>query len=79
MQVTVAGTPRDTVVIDLRRIGSLSGIQEGHYKKLCDYMIVFQSAEQEGVLFVELKRTLHDSNTDGHRAITAVFADPGLP
>ena len=69
MDVSVTGVPADAVVIHVDKIGSLSGIEAGAWKRSCDYMIVFRSGEQDGVLFVELKRTLRDGDTEGHEQL----------
>lgn len=65
MKVTVAGLPDAAVVIDLDRMGSLSGVKDGPWKQACDYLIVFHDGTQDGALFVELKKTLSDRPTDG--------------
>lgn len=67
MQVSVIGVPADAVVINLNRIGSLSGIERGSWKQSCDYMILFRLGEQDSVLFVELKKTVRDLS--GHEQL----------
>ena len=60
MDVSITGVPADSVVVHVDKIGSFSGIKNGIWKRSCDYMIVFRSGEQDGVLFVELKKTVRD-------------------
>lgn len=69
MQVSVVGVPTSTVVINLNRIGSPRGIENGPCKRSCDYVMVFRSGKHDGVLFVELKRTLRDGIIDGHEQL----------
>ena len=69
MCVTVTGLPADAAIIKLSRIGSLSGVRDGPWKKICDYLIVHQSDGQDAALFVELKRTLHGHGTDGQEQL----------
>jgi len=68
MRVTVTGLPADARIINLSRIGSLSGVKDGPWKKICDYLIVHQSDEQDAALFVELKKTLRDGQ-DGREQL----------
>lgn len=69
MDVSVTGVPADAIVVHVDKIGSPSGIKDGAWQRSCDYMIVFRSGEQDGVLFVELKLTLRDGNTKGHEQL----------
>ncbi len=69
MTVIVAGLPKDATVINLNRIGKLSGIQDGIWKRACDYLIVFHDGAQDGALFVELKKTLGGGGTDGREQL----------
>ena len=58
MKVEVSGLAADGLVVRLSRIGSLSGVRNGPWKRGCDYMVISRVAESTRVLFVELKRTL---------------------
>lgn len=69
MTVSIVEVPTNAVVIEMHSIRSPSGIKNGIWKRSCDYMIVFRSGEQDGVLFVELKQTLRDGNTEGHEQL----------
>lgn len=69
MQVTVTGLPKDAIVINLNRIGSLTGIKDGLWKRACDYLIVFHDGNRDGGLFLELKRTLRGGTNDGHEQL----------
>lgn len=58
MKVAVSDLDSDAVVIRLDQgIGSLSGIKDGRWKQVCDYVIIGQEGERVRVLFVEMKRT----------------------
>ena len=61
MTVVVAGLPDGAAVIDMRKIGSPSGIRDGPWKQSCDYLLVCRTGGGvDEVVFVELKRTLTD-------------------
>ena len=58
MKVEVFGVPADITVINMNRIGSLSGLKDGEWKRHCDYLIVLEDDGVDHALFIELKRTL---------------------
>ena len=58
MEVEVSGVPSDLTVINMNRIGSLSGLKDGKWKRHCDYLIVHEDDGVDHAVFVELKRTL---------------------
>ncbi len=60
MKVVVAGLPDGATVINMRKVGSLSGIGEGPWKQSCDYLLVFRTGGGDEAVFVELKQTLSD-------------------
>ncbi len=61
MTVEVAGLPDGTTVIDMRKIGLLSGIRrDGPWRQSCDYLLVCRTAGGDEAVFIELKRTLSD-------------------
>ena len=62
MEVEITQTPPEAVTTDLRKIGKLSGLEEGPWKKLCDYLIVFRSGNENIAILIELKKTLNDDN-----------------
>lgn len=57
MQVQVSGLATDSLVLRMEKI-SLSGINDGRWKRSCDYAIVSPGQEVDRVLFIELKRTM---------------------
>ena len=61
MTVELSGLAADTIAVRLDRIG-LSGITNGPWKKCCDYVVIHQAGDTVHALFVELKRTLSDSD-----------------
>lgn len=73
MTVSIVEVPTNAVVIEMHSIRSPSGIKNGIWQRSCDYMIVFRSGEQDGVLFVELKQTLRDATL----RVTSNCADRG--
>lgn len=60
MTVVVAGLPDGSTVINMRKIGRLSGIRDGPWKQSCDYLLLCRTGGVDEVVFVELKRTLSD-------------------
>ena len=66
MEVEVFGVPADLTVINMKMIGSLSGLKDGEWKQRCDYLIVREEEGVDHAVFVELKRTL---NKDKKKAL----------
>ncbi len=66
MEVEVFGVPSDLTVINMKMIGSLSGLKDGEWKQRCDYLIVREEEGVDHAVFVELKRTL---NKDKKKAL----------
>ena len=66
MKVEVSDLAANAVTVRLdQRLGSLSGIKDGPWKKQCDYMVVSPVGDDTvRILFVELKKTLTE-NSDG--------------
>ena len=58
MEIEVFKLASDLVVIDLDRFGSYSGVKDGPWKKVCDYMLVYPDEDKDRIIFVELKKTL---------------------
>ncbi len=61
MTVELSGLAADTIAIRLDRIG-LSGVTNGPWKKCCDYIVLHSAGGTVYALFVELKKTLSDSD-----------------
>ena len=62
MAVEVSELTPDAVVLRIGRLGSLSGVKDGRWKQVCDYLVIDRGDGKIRVLFVELKRTLSDSS-----------------
>ena len=60
MDVVLAEVPVGVTVINMRRIGSLSGIREGAWKRICDYLVIRSAEGGDEAVFVELKKNLAD-------------------
>ncbi len=60
MTVVVVGLPTGSAVINMGKMGSLRGIEDGHRKQSCDYLLVCRSGDRDEAVFIELKRTLSD-------------------
>lgn len=65
MTVEVAEIPSDIMAVDMRRVGCLSGMKEGNWKQICDYLIVFNNGHKDFAIFVELKKTLYGDEAKG--------------
>lgn len=65
MKVQVAGVPPQFTAVDMRQIGSLSGLNNGSWMKTCDYLLVFNKSDRDYAIFVELKKTLYEDKSDG--------------
>ena len=59
MKIKVAGTPSGVTAIDLRRIGSLSGVRDGEWKQNCDYLLVYEDRSTCVAILIDLKKTIH--------------------
>ena len=62
MELEVADVPSDIAIINMRRIGSLSGVKDGEWKQVCDFLLLFERGGKNYSIFVELKRTLDEDN-----------------
>ena len=65
MEVKVAEVPPQFTAVDMRQIGSLSGLKSGNWQKTCDYLLVFNQGSRDYAIFVELKKTLYEDKTEG--------------
>lgn len=65
MKAEVAEVPSHLTAVDMRQIGSLSGLKSGNWKKTCDYLLVFNQRGRDYAIFVELKNTLYEDKTEG--------------
>ena len=58
MEVRVVDAPATAAAIRLERIGHSSGLRDGPWKRVCDYLLVVESGERLHGIFIELKKTL---------------------
>ena len=65
MKVEVAEVPPHLTAVDMRQIGCLSGLKSGSWKKICDYLLVFNQSDRDYAIFVELKNTLYEDKAEG--------------
>ena len=64
MEVEVTETPSDVTAVDVRKIGSFSGLKDGEWKQSCDYLLVHERKGENVVIFVELKKTLNEKGME---------------
>lgn len=65
MDLEVADIPSEITIINMRRIGSLSGVKDGKWKQICDFLLLFEEEGENHAIFVELKKTLNEENKKG--------------
>ena len=58
MEVRVVDAPATAAAVRLERIGHSSGLRDGPWKRVCDYLLIIDSGERTDAVFVELKKTL---------------------
>ena len=58
MEVRVVDAPATAAAIRLERIGHSSGLRDGPWKRVCDYLLVVESGDRLHAIFIELKKTL---------------------
>lgn len=59
MIVVVSGVPTSLTTIQFaRKFGHLSVLKTGDWKKICDYLLIYQNGEAYHAMFIELKKTL---------------------
>ena len=62
MELEVADIPSDITIINMQRIGSLSGLKDGEWKQVCDFLLLFEDRGKDYAIFIELKKTLDENN-----------------
>ena len=61
MEVKLMSLPGDVTVINVEKIGELSGVH-GQFRSRCDYLVLFRKADTDTAVFVELKKTLEEGS-----------------
>ena len=60
MQVEIVGAPRRRAVVRIERTGHLPGLRDGPWKRVCDYLLIFETKNDVHAVFVELKKTFRN-------------------
>lgn len=60
MCVKIAPLPAPMAVIRIEGVGHLRGLRDGPWKRICDYLLVFETGNASHAVFVELKKTSTD-------------------
>ena len=60
MEVQVVNPPPDLTTVAMKKLGKLSGMKDGEWTQVCDYMLVYPQKGKDHIIFVELKKTLHE-------------------
>lgn len=61
MKVELVAVPDGVTVINVERIGELSGVR-GQFRSRCDYLVLFRQFGSDSAVFVELKTTLSEGS-----------------
>lgn len=67
MRVEVLGLPAAFIAIRTERIGHVSRINDGSWKRICDYLLVTESGDRIHAVFVELKKTQTEEKNPENR------------
>ena len=62
MEVSVPGTPSGVIALSIGKIGRFSGIKDGEWAQICDYLVIGTVRGRDLAIFVELKKTLGQDN-----------------
>ena len=62
MEVKLANVPPGVTVVNLQRIGDLSGVLDGRWKSKCDFLLICPTDGVDEAIFVELKKNLSDED-----------------
>ena len=65
MEVEIIEIPAASTVVDIRKMGQLSGIRSGICGRRSDYLVVNDEGGRDRAVFVELKKTLDEDLSDG--------------
>lgn len=57
MQVEIVRLPWPMAVVRIDRAGHLPGLRNGPWKRICDYLLIFEAGNDVHAVFVELKKT----------------------
>ena len=57
MRVEIVGLPWPRAVVRIERTGHLPGLRNGPWKRICDYLLIFEIGNDVHAVFVELKKT----------------------
>ena len=57
MRVEILRLPWPMAVLRIERTGHLPGLRDGPWKRVCDYLLIFEAGNDVHAVFVELKKT----------------------
>ena len=60
MEVQVVNPPSNLTAVAMKKLGRLSGMKDGEWTQVCDYLLVYPQKGKDHAIFVELKKTLHE-------------------
>ena len=60
MCVEVTSLPIASAVVEIGRLQHLSGVENGPWKKICDYLLVIPTENQWDAVLIEMKKSLAD-------------------
>ena len=59
MKVEVVNPPSVLTAVAMEKLGRLSGMEDGEWTQICDYLLVVSEKNRDQAIFVELKKTLN--------------------
>ena len=64
MRFEVNDLPASITAIRVEKVNHLPGVQEGRFRKICDYLLVAQIDGQIHAVFIEMKATLREKERE---------------
>lgn len=64
MELELADMTSDITIINMRKIGSLSGVKDGEWTQICDFLLLFEDGDKDYAIFIELKKTLDENSKE---------------
>lgn len=64
MRVEIVGVPRRRAVVRIERTGHLPGLRDGPWKRICDYLLIFETGNDVHAVLVELKKTFRKDDDE---------------
>lgn len=60
MEVEVVDPPSDLTTVAMEKLGRFSGMKDGEWIQVCDYLLAYPRKGKDHIIFVELKKNLDE-------------------